>query len=73
MYPDAEDSCPQLAFDLSIKMSTANGWAWGWDTESCAGRVGEQETGKEEGDIVGQEMKPTSHVSFQVSGHWPIP
>lgn len=29
--------------------------------------------GKKDGSQEGQEINPTSHVRFQVCGHWPLP
>lgn len=42
MFTDAGGPCPQLGFDLSIKMPVANGRAQGWDTESCPGKHAER-------------------------------
>jgi len=36
----------------------------GWDIESCVGRTQRKSTG--------QEIKPTSHVSFQISSYWSL-
>lgn len=49
VFTDAEDPCPQLVFDQSVKMPTARGWAWGRVIKSCSGRT-QRNQGEEWGE-----------------------
>ena len=52
MHPYAEGPGPQLAFDLSIKMTVANGWAWGGTLRASWVRYRENWETRAEADAV---------------------